>query len=131
MSEARPVDLATSSRETAHAVLDVNGTVIVGDPAMAAMLRRGLDEVVGAPLAALAHPEDLMAWSGALASGSVDTPQTMIVRFLRGDDTEMRCRVEVSALADGSGEVAAFIARYQPITAAVVSQPKPAMTVSA
>jgi PAS domain S-box-containing protein len=129
-SGKRAVDLAASSRETAHAVLDVNGTVIVGNPAMAAMLRRGLDEVVGASLSSLSHAEDLEAWDEALASGSTDAPTMMIARFLRGDGTEMRCRVELSGLADGSGDVAAFIARYQPITEGIAVHDRSAVAVS-
>lgn len=116
---------------TATAVLDVNGSVIVADPALASLLGRDLSSIVGAPLESLAHGDDLGAWRSALDQVGVDIPASLLVRMIRGDDTEQRCRVTLSALADGSGDTAAFIAGYRALAAASSSAPEPALTASA
>jgi DNA-binding NarL/FixJ family response regulator len=122
------VDLSASVAEAATAVLDVNGSIIVAHPDLAAMLRRSLDQIVAVPLESLSR--DVEAWQGAL-DASTGEPTTIIVDLTRGDDTSLRCRVDLSALADESGETAAFVARYQPITSATSGAQEPALSTSA
>lgn len=130
-AESHSIDLSDSQAEAGVAVLDVSGSVIVGEPALAAMLRRGLDEIVGVPLSTLTHADDLGRWEEALAARKPDHGTYITTRFMRGDGTPVRVRVELRALADESGDAAAFLARYQPLDAATTGASEPALSASA
>jgi len=109
-----PRDEATAPAP-GHAVFDAEGRMLYAGEEIADLLGRPLDGIIGVPLHEIAHPADHALWDQALAAaraeGEADEVQ---VRYLHPSGTDIRVRIALITLRDGSGEPAAFLASLRP-----------------
>ena len=103
---------------TGIAVLTPTGVVTGGNPALVAILRRELTELVGGTLFPFTHPDDLpaaVANCASMATGSV-----MVVRedcrFVRPDTTAVWVRVSTSRVEASEGRAAHLIMHVEDIS---------------
>lgn len=96
------------------AVVDSEGMVLFAEPFIAELLGRSIEQVVGMPIEGMVHPNDAHAFLRAV-SGETDAPGDLTLRLRHLSGNDLRTRVELTPLRDGSGQRSAFVARYYPV----------------
>jgi diguanylate cyclase (GGDEF)-like protein/PAS domain S-box-containing protein len=99
-------------------VADPGGTLRWANLAVATMLGRTRESLIGMPYLAIMHPADVdqdgVAMQEALASGAA--AYTIERRCVRGDGTELPVQIDVSLVDGPGGEPRALVAHVQDIT---------------
>ena len=100
------VSAALDASPAGVAVLDGDGTFLRVNPALAALLGRGADELVGLTTADLVHPDDLAAARAAGAQADASPGRAVVVehRLRRADGAEVLARSHVTTVLTATGD---------------------------
>lgn len=111
-------DFAFQHAPIGIALVDIEGHILRGNDAFAAMIGIPLSQAEGLHFKAFTHPDDLTAdlnLFNAVLAGERDG-YTIEKRYLRPDGSHVHVHIHVAAMRDGKGEVVRFISQIEDIT---------------
>ncbi len=106
------------------ALVGLDGRAIEVNDALCAILQRPCEELLGASIAEVSHPDDLdadLALLGEVLTGA-RTHYALTKRYLRPDGTAVPCELHVAALRDDRDDPTALIAQIVDVTQRVAAE---------
>lgn len=95
------------------AIVDAEGVMVALEPEVAGMLGVDADELSGASVADLTHPNDVAGWKSALQRAASGSAPESVIRIRHASGNDLRARVELTRLM--GAESVSYLMRLYPL----------------